>query len=149
MPNWICKRFEELAPKELYAVLKLRNEVFVIEQNCVYQDADGKDESCFHLLGYVDNNLAAYARLVPAKAAFAEISIGRVVTSPAYRNVGAGRQLMHKAIEQCCELFGKQPIRIGAQLYMVLLSVSLLCEHLCQLIICYCGIEQTQLYLMN
>ena len=118
MPNWICKRFEELAPKELYAVLKLRNEVFVIEQNCVYQDADSKDESCFHLLGYIDNKLAAYARLVPAKAAFQEISIGRVVTSPAYRKLGAGRQLMYKAIEQCCELFGKQPIRIGAQLYL-------------------------------
>ena len=118
MPDWICKSFEELTTEELYAVLKLRNEVFVVEQNCVYQDADGKDESCFHLLGYVDNNLVAYARLVPAKAAFQEISIGRVVTSPAYRKVGAGRQLMHKAIEKCYELFGKQPIRIGAQLYL-------------------------------
>ena len=118
MPDWICKRFEELTPEELYAVIKLRNEVFVVEQNCVYQDADGKDVCCFHLLGYADNNLASYARLVPAKAAFQEISIGRVVTSPAYRKVGAGRQLMHKAIEQCYELFGKQPIRIGAQLYL-------------------------------
>ena len=118
MPDWICKRFEELTPEELYAVIKLRNEVFVVEQNCVYQDADGKDVCCFHLLGYADNNLAAYARLVPAKTAFQEISIGRVVTSPAYRKVGAGRQLMHKAIEQCYELFGKQPIRIGAQLYL-------------------------------
>ena len=118
MPDWICKRFEELTPEELYAVIKLRNEVFVVEQNCVYQDADGKDVSCFHLLGYADNNLAAYARLVAAKTAFQEISIGRVVTSPAYRKVGAGRQLMHKAIEQCYELFGKQPIKIGAQLYL-------------------------------
>lgn len=116
--NWICKPFYELNPTELYAILQLRNEVFVVEQNCVFQDADNKDQQSFHLAGYVNDDVAAYARLVPSGVAYNEPSIGRVVTSPAYRRIAAGKQLMQKAIAECYQLFGKQTIKIGAQLYL-------------------------------
>jgi ElaA protein len=94
-------------------------EVFVVEQNCVYQDADCKDLKCHHLIGTINNTIAAYSRLVPAGVSYNNLmSIGRVITSPAYRKSGAGKALMQKSIEQCYELFGKQPIKIGAQLYL-------------------------------
>jgi ElaA protein len=117
--RWDTKHFNDLTPFGLYAVMRLRNEVFVVEQNCVFQDADNKDQSCFHLLGYIGNDLAAYARLVPAGITYeGKISIGRVITSPAYRQMGAGKALMIEAIENCYRLFGKQPIKMGAQLYL-------------------------------
>ena len=118
MLHWVCKHFNDLTPTELYAVMKLRSEVFVVEQNCVYLDADSKDEHCYHLMGFIKSDLAAYARLLPANIAYAYLSIGRVTTSPAHRGLGAGRELMIKAITQCFELFGKQAIKIGAQLYL-------------------------------
>lgn len=118
MLHWICKPFNDLSPKELYEVMKLRSEVFVVEQNCVYQDADSKDEYCYHLMGFHENELAAYARLLPANIAYTYISIGRVVTSPAHRGLGGGKELLTQAIHQCYELFGKQAIKIGAQLYL-------------------------------
>ena len=118
MLHWICKHFNQLSPAQLYEAMKLRSKVFVVEQDCVYLDADGKDEHCYHLLGYMQNELICYARLVPANIAFTHISIGRVVTSPAHRGIGAGRQLLIKAIKECYTLFGDQPIKIGAQLYL-------------------------------
>lgn len=116
--HWILKKFEELAPYQLYAILQLRNEVFVVEQNCVFQDADDKDQNSYHLMGFSDNKLVAYTRLVPPGLAYTEMSIGRVVTSPAVRRSGAGRELMKKSITTCYELFGEGPIKIGAQLYL-------------------------------
>ena len=117
--NWKCKSFDALTPYELYDIIKLRNEVFVVEQKCVFQDADNKDQQCYHLLGFVGSDLAAYARLVPKGVSYDDkISIGRVVTSPAHRGAGAGKALMAKAIEQCISLFGEQSIKIGAQLYL-------------------------------
>jgi ElaA protein len=117
--KWVVKHFNSLTAAELYEVIRLRNEVFVVEQNCVFQDADNKDQECFHLLGYSGLDLAAYARLVPQGVTYSgKISIGRVITSRAYRNVGAGKALMSEAILQCDKLFGKQPIKIGAQLYL-------------------------------
>lgn len=116
---WICKPFAQLTANELYAIIKLRNEVFVVEQNCVFQDADDKDQYCYHLSGFTSNNtLAAYARLVPAGVSYSYISIGRVITSPDHRKEGFGKALMTKAISECFKLFGKQPIKIGAQLYL-------------------------------
>ena len=108
----------ELSSHELYAIIRLRNEVFVVEQNCVFQDADNKDQKCFHLMGWIDSELAAYTRLVPKDVAYNYISIGRVVTSPLYRKRGTGKALMIEAIQQCNQLFGKQPIKLGAQLYL-------------------------------
>jgi ElaA protein len=116
--TWNCKRFEELTPQELYAALRLRSEVFVVEQNCVFLDMDDKDEKCLHLLGWQDGLLAAYTRLVPAGVSFPETSIGRVVTSPKMRKTGIGKILMKESIERCNIIFGKTPIRIGAQLYL-------------------------------
>jgi ElaA protein len=116
--NWVCKSFSDLTPNELYAVLQLRNEVFVVEQTCPYQDADNKDAGAFHFMGWSDNTLIAYTRLLPAGLTFENASIGRVVTSPAARGAGIGRELMEQSIKQACTLFGAVPIEIGAQLYL-------------------------------
>ncbi|MEJ7737289.1 MAG: GNAT family N-acetyltransferase [Chitinophagaceae bacterium] len=116
--QWLCKKFDELTLHELYAILQLRSEVFVVEQNCPFLDADGKDHYCFHLMGWEDGLLAAYSRLVPASVTFAEVSIGRVVTSPKARSKGFGKYLMQYSITVCYRLFGRTPIRIGAQLYL-------------------------------
>jgi ElaA protein len=116
--HWLLKRFDELTPYQLYAILQLRNEVFVVEQNCVFQDADNKDQDCYHLMGFLDNKLAAYTRLVPAGVTYEQASIGRVVTSPSVRRSGAGKMLMQQSIDSLYSLFGKVPIKIGAQLYL-------------------------------
>lgn len=116
--DWILKKFSELMPYQLYAIMQLRNEVFVVEQNCVFQDADDKDQDCYHLMGFIDNKLGAYTRLVPPGVIYPEISIGRVVTSPWVRRSGAGKELVKKSIENCYHLFGEKPIKIGAQLYL-------------------------------
>jgi ElaA protein len=116
--RWTCKPFAELSVDELYSLLQLRSEVFVVEQNCVFLDMDNKDQKCHHLMGYVDNELVASARIVPPRLAYDEPSIGRVVSNPTYRKTGAGRQLMEEAIRITIQLHGNQQIRIGAQLYL-------------------------------
>jgi ElaA protein len=116
--HWLLKRFDELTPYQLYAILQLRNEVFVVEQNCVFQDADDKDQDSYHLMGFIDNKLVAYTRLVPAGVSYEQASIGRVVTSPSVRRSGAGKLLMQQSINSLYSLFGKVPIKIGAQLYL-------------------------------
>ncbi|MCO5936549.1 GNAT family N-acetyltransferase [Mucilaginibacter sp. RB4R14] len=111
------KPFAELNVDELYELLRLRSEVFVVEQNCVFLDQDNKDQKCHHVLIYADNKLAAYSRLVPAGLSYAEVSIGRVITSPEARGSGLGRKLMELSIGSCYDLFGSADIRIGAQTY--------------------------------
>lgn len=118
MINWQCKFFDELSVDELYAILQLRNEVFVVEQNCVYQDADSKDKLSYHITGWKNDALIAYTRLIPPGVVYAESSIGRVVTSFAYRKTGAGKELMNQSIKTCKKLFREKPIKIGAQLYL-------------------------------
>ena len=114
----VCKGFEALTPPEMYDMLRLRSEVFVVEQNCVFLDQDNKDQKCHHLLLYSQDELIAYARLVPPGVAYPSfMSIGRIITSPAVRGTGVGKQLMDIAIEECYKLFGTGPIKIGAQLY--------------------------------
>lgn len=116
---WTCKPFDELSLHELYAIIRLRNEVFVVEQNCVFQDADNKDQQCFHLVGYLNDEPAAYARIVPAGVSYPNyISIGRVITAPSHRLTGIGKILMQQAIEYCYQLLGKQAIKIGAQYHL-------------------------------
>ncbi len=120
------KPFNELLPAELYAILRLRSEIFVVEQNCVYLDMDNKDQLSHHLmLSNKNNDLLAYARLLPPGLSYTEMSIGRVVTSAAVRGTGAGRVLMNTAIEQCRNIFGTGPIRIGAQAYIKSFYASL------------------------
>jgi len=116
--QWLLKKFEELTPYQLYAILQLRNEVFVVEQNCVFQDADNKDQNSYHLMGFNSDKLIAYSRIVPPKEMYEEASIGRVVTSPSTRKSGVGKELMKQSIDAVFKLFGRQPIKIGAQLYL-------------------------------
>lgn len=118
MLRWQLKHFNELTPHELYAILRLRSEVFVVEQTCPYLDPDGKDVYCNHLMGYIDSELVAYARIVPADISYSEVSIGRVITSFAQRRTGAGKELMKEAIAATEKLFRRVPIRIGAQAYL-------------------------------
>ncbi|MBK8608954.1 MAG: GNAT family N-acetyltransferase [Chitinophagaceae bacterium] len=116
--TWIIKKFEALSVSELYAIMRLRNEVFVVEQDCVYQDADNKDQLSWHLCGWYNDKLAAYTRIIPPGASYTEASIGRVVSSPEYRKQGIGRLLMIESIKHCSSLFPNAEIRIGAQLYL-------------------------------
>ncbi|TCC94591.1 GNAT family N-acetyltransferase [Pedobacter frigiditerrae] len=116
--TWIYKSFDELNTKELYAILQLRSEVFIVEQNCVYQDVDGKDKKSFHLMAWQGDQLAAYTRLVAPGASFPQASIGRVITSPKYRGLGIGITLLEKSITHTLETYSTNKIRIGAQLYL-------------------------------
>jgi ElaA protein len=118
MLQWTLKKFPDLTPHELYKILQLRNSVFVVEQQCAYQDADNKDLYSFHLMGFEKDHLAAYTRLLPPGISYPEASIGRVVTSGEVRRKGMGKLLMEQSIRCITELFGKGPIRIGAQLYL-------------------------------
>ena len=117
--NWTFKKFDDLTPSELYAIIKLRNEVFVVEQNCVYQDADDKDQKGFHFMGWDNQTLVAYTRIIPKGISYIDhASIGRVVTAPQYRRIGAGRKLMELSIAKTLEVFKCTSIKIGAQLYL-------------------------------
>lgn len=116
--EWTMKKFNELSLDELYAVLELRSEVFVVEQNCVYHDPDGKDQYAWHLMALEEGKLIAYARIFGPGVTYSDPSIGRVVTSPLKRGSGLGRELMKRAIEQCEKLFGRTSISLGAQLYL-------------------------------
>jgi ElaA protein len=117
--SWEVIRFEDLSPAKLYSIMQLRAEVFVVEQNCPYQDADGKDIRSFHVMGYnKDRELIAYCRILPEDISYREVSIGRVVTSPRARGTGAGKELMQRAIDEIRLLFGDIQVRIGAQLYL-------------------------------
>lgn len=113
------KPFELLTPFELYAILQLRNEVFVVEQNCVFQDADNKDQKSIHLMYWNKSELVAYCRLLPPGLAYTEMSIGRVVSSPKHRKTGAGKVLILEATQRIHQSFGNGPIRIGAQCYLI------------------------------
>lgn len=112
-----CKKFGALTPAELYSFLQLRSEVFVVEQNCVFQDMDNRDPACYHLMLYQGDHLVAYARIVPPGVYYNEMSIGRVITKLSARGTGLGRILMEESIAKCYELFGQDAIRIGAQCY--------------------------------
>ena len=116
--EWRLRSFSALSPHELYALLRLRSEVFVVEQACIFLDMDNMDQDCWHLMGWQGTALLAATRLVPPGVAYEYASIGRVVTAPAARGTGLGRELMLESIKYTEELFGRQPIRIGAQRYL-------------------------------
>lgn len=112
------KPFAALSTSELYEILKLRIEVFVVEQNCIYQDIDGKDSKAIHVLGYYNGDLAAYCRIFDAGYYFDETSIGRVIVSPKYRDKKFGHDLMKVAIDAVEANFNKKQITISAQMYL-------------------------------
>lgn len=118
--TWYHKHFKNLSTTELYQILQLRNEVFIVEQNCPFQDLDDKDIKCYHLMGFDTDSqkVMAYTRIVPAGISYDEASIGRVVTAPLARGNGIGKQLMKNSIELLEELYGGISIKIGAQLYL-------------------------------
>ncbi|MBF9236348.1 GNAT family N-acetyltransferase [Hymenobacter sp. BT683] len=117
--DWTAKPYDELTLTELYELLRLRVEVFIVEQNCPFQDLDRQDDKAYHLLGYAEGGeLAAYARLFDAGISYEEVAIGRVIVAPAYRRFGLGQELMRQAITYCEVLYGAQPIKIGAQQYL-------------------------------
>ncbi|MBS7807566.1 GNAT family N-acetyltransferase [Variovorax sp. PCZ-1] len=113
--QWQFVAFDALSTQQLYSLLQLRTEVFVVEQNCVFQDMDGADSEAMHLLGIQENQLVAYARCFNAGIKFKEASIGRVITRSSMRGTGAGHALMRQAIQSLEQAWGGQPIRIGAQ----------------------------------
>jgi len=118
MLNWNCKRFNELMASELYAILQLRAEVFIMEQKSIYQDLDGKDQYSMHLMAWDGTALAAYCRIIAPEICYAEPSIGRVITPLIYRGTGVGKELMGRAIGICKEIHTGQPVRIKAQAYL-------------------------------
>ena len=123
--EWRLKKFEDLGVHELYAILQLRNIVFAVEQNCVYPDMDNKDAQSLHLMAWEKDpasgtdQLMAYTRLLPPGVSYPDAaSIGRVVTAPAARGKGLGRELMQRSLKALYQSFGRGPVRIGAQLYL-------------------------------
>jgi ElaA protein len=116
--KWKIKRFNELSLSELYSLLQLRSLVFVVEQNCVYQDIDGKDEKALHLIGEFEGQIVAYSRLFKARDYFENASIGRVVIHPDSRDKKWGHEMMQQAISGIESNFGTKQITISAQLYL-------------------------------
>lgn len=113
------KRFNELSSSELYAILHLREKVFVVGQNCVYQDADYKDQKAIHCLGYVDGQLAAYSRFFKQDDYMENaISFGRVVTDPKFRGIGCGKALIKENLRYISEHYKGENLHISAQSYL-------------------------------
>lgn len=117
--HWLARPFAGLGVESLYAAMQLRQQVFVMEQQCAYLDADGLDTQCWHLLGWsAPGRLAAYLRIVPPGLKYAEASIGRVVTAPDQRGRGLGRELVGRGVERCSQLHPARGIRISAQAHL-------------------------------
>jgi len=119
------KKFHELSTQELYDILQLRSEVFVVEQDCVYQDLDGKDVKALHIIGYKNKKIVAYTRVFKAGDYFKEASIGRVTVRKSERQYGFGVQIMQASIEIINKTFGPTAIHISAQKYLTKFYTSL------------------------
>jgi len=115
---WQLKTFQELTVFQLYEILKLRSEIFVVEQNCVYQDIDNKDFKAYHFFLEKNNQIIAYTRLFKPGDYYKEAAIGRVVVKKNKRKTGLGHELIKKSIQQTEKIAGKTPIKIGAQVYL-------------------------------
>jgi ElaA protein len=116
--EWQWCDLAELPLERLYAVFAARSEVFVVEQTSLYQDLDGLDLAARHLVGWSGSNVAAYLRVLGPDTRFAERSIGRVLTTRAFRGTGVGRVLVAKAVEYLDERYPHEPVRIGAQSHL-------------------------------
>lgn len=116
--HWEIKAFDQLSLQELYTILTLRTNVFVVEQACPYPEVDGKDPNCLHLLGTINGELVAYLRILPAGLRYDEVSIGRVVIKPSHRGKGLGRLMMEQAIHCITNEWKESQIKIGAQSYL-------------------------------
>ena len=118
--HWHFARFDDLSPRDIHDLYQARVAVFVLEQKCPFQDLDGADPQCWHLIGRASpqGEVLAYSRLVPPGVKYPEPSIGRVLTTAAARRTGAGRELMAESIARLEKLWPGRPIRIGAQQYL-------------------------------
>lgn len=116
--TWILKNFDELTNQELYAILQLRNEVFIVEQNCIYPDVDNKDQPAVHLMCFEEEILMGYARILPPGISYPDPAIGRVVTAQSVRKKNIGKELMVRSIKACINLYGNTDITLSAQLYL-------------------------------
>lgn len=113
------KTFNELTTEELYQILRLRSEVFVVEQDCVYQDVDNKDQKALHIMGIKDGEVVAYTRVFEPGDYFDNVSIGRVVVSQSQRKYGLGKQIMQASLAAINQRFPDKPIEISAQSYLL------------------------------
>ncbi len=116
--NWHLKRFNELTINEIYEILRLRNEVFVVEQTCAYQECDGKDINSYHLYSEENGQIISYLRIIEKGVSYDEVSIGRVLVRKNYRGQGISREMMLKAIKFIEQTLSEEEIRIQAQAYL-------------------------------
>lgn len=116
-----CTPYKRLSLDELYKILKLRQEVFIVEQECAYLDSDGLDKAAFHVLSFDDKiNLIAYARLLPKGIVYEDYqSIGRIITAKQVRGLGIGKSLVKSCIKYCEQIFGNGAIKISAQSHLI------------------------------
>lgn len=117
--NWKIKRFNELTVEELYKILELRNEIFIVEQECIYLDCDNKDSNSYHLFLEDNNEVIAYLRILDRGVSYDEISIGRVLVKKSYRGKGISKELMLKGIEFIENNLDESTIKIQAQAYLL------------------------------
>lgn len=117
--RWTWHAWRDLTPDTLYALLRLRSAIFVVEQNCVFPDMDGRDPACEHLCGWgSDGELTAYLRLVPPGVRTPEVALGRVVVAAAARGRGLGRAAMLEGLRRCAERYPGEPVKVSAQAHL-------------------------------
>jgi ElaA protein len=118
--KWKFCSYDDLTKKELHQLIILRQNVFIVEQNCPYQDADKKDFNSHHLMGYDQNNqLIAYLRIVGPGVSYKEVSLGRILTHISYRGTGLGKVTVKMGLQYAESIFGKVAIKISAQSHLV------------------------------
>lgn len=116
--KWYINSFQDLSNESLYKILKARTDVFVVEQNCPYPELDNYDQASIHYYLKVNNEIAAYVRILPKGSKYREVSIGRVLVAKKYRGNGYARELMQKAIDYVVSAWGETEIKIQAQVYL-------------------------------
>ena len=116
--RWAWYAWAELTPDVLYQVLRLRSAIFVVEQDCVFPDMDGRDPQCEHLCGWRGNELTAYLRLVPPGVRTPEVALGRVVVAQSARGTGLGRAVMLEGLARCAQRYPGQPVKVSAQQHL-------------------------------
>lgn len=117
--EWQIKHYNELSKDKLYRIIKLRIDVFVVEQNCPYPECDNKDQDSHHIYAIKDDDIVAYARILPKGISYSEVSIGRVLVNEKYRGIGLGKELIIRAIKYVKEELKEDEIRISAQEYLL------------------------------
>lgn len=114
----MIKQFDDLTGQEVYQILKLRQDVFILEQACFYEDMDNKDQVAHHLCIYEEGQVMAYLRILPPGLSYDEVSIGRVLVHQAARHKGYGRKMMMEAMDYISQVMKESAIRISAQAYL-------------------------------